>query len=72
MMAARSGIAITKAEIVFLCIIIVVLNVIVVYMCRRRARRDMQNEMDTQIESAVSQYFALSQKTERKDPSGAI
>ncbi len=34
-------------------------NVIVVYLCRRKAKRDMNNEMNMQIESAVSQYFKL-------------
>ena len=63
LLAARTGIAITKSEIVVLCCFIIVLNVVVVYCCRRRARRDMQNEMNTQIESAVSQYFALTQKS---------
>lgn len=47
MLAAKTGIAITKSEIVFLCFVIILLNIIVVYMCRRRARRDMQNEMDS-------------------------
>jgi hypothetical protein len=70
--AARTGIAITKAEIIGLCFVIIILNVIVVYLCRRRARRDMQNEMNTQIESAVSQYFALTQKSKMTDASGAI
>ena len=41
---------------------IILLNVIVVYCCRRRAKREMANEMQLEIESAVSQYFALTQK----------
>jgi hypothetical protein len=71
-MAARTGIAISKAEIIALCAVIIILNVVVVYCCRRRARRDMQNEMNMQIESAVSQYFALTQKSNRTDTSGSI
>lgn len=45
---------ITAGEIVVLCFGLVLLNVIVVYCCRRRARRDMQNSMNMQIESQVS------------------
>ena len=71
-LAAKSGIAIKRSEIVVLCLVIIVLNVVVVYMCRRRARRDMQNEMNNQIESAVSQYYALTQKSSRSDSDGAI
>ena len=70
--AARTGIAITKTEIVVLCFVIIILNVIIVYLCRRRARRDMQNDMNTQIESAVSQYFALTQKSKGPHADGAI
>jgi uncharacterized membrane protein len=53
-LAARTGIAMTKAEIIVLCVVIILLNILVVYCCRRRARRDMQDEMNMQIESAVS------------------
>lgn len=60
--AAKRGIDITKTEIVGICFVIILLNIVVVYCCRRRARRDMQNEMNMQIESAVSQYFALTSK----------
>ena len=41
---------------------LILVNVVIVYCCRRRAKREMANEMQIQIESAVSQYFALSQK----------
>ena len=57
---------VTIIDIVLLVLGLILLNVIVVYCCRRRARRDMQSEMKMQIESAVSQYYALS----NKDPSG--
>ena len=40
-------------------IVLIVVNVIIVYLCRRKAKIDMQNEMNVQVESAVSQYFAL-------------
>ena len=41
---------------------LIFVNVVIVYCCRRKAKRDMNNEMQMQIESAVSQYFALTQK----------
>lgn len=41
---------------------LIIINVVIVYCCRRRAKREMANEMQMQIESAVSQYFALTQK----------
>lgn len=49
-------------ELVSLVLGLVGVNVLVVYCCRRRARREMQGEMQMQIESQVSQYFALTQK----------
>jgi len=48
--------------IIALVVVLILLNVIIVYCCRRKAKRDMQNEMNMQIESAVSQYFALTTK----------
>jgi hypothetical protein len=53
--------------IVALVVVLILLNVVIVYCCRRKAKRDMQNEMNMQIESAVSQYFALT----TKDDAGA-
>jgi len=41
---------------------LILVNVVIVYCCRRKAKRDMNNEMQMQIESAVSQYFALTNK----------
>ena len=48
--------------IIALVVALILLNVVIVYCCRRKAKRDMQNEMNMQIESAVSQYFALTTK----------
>ena len=48
--------------IVAIILVLALLNVIIVYCYRRYAKREMQNEMQMQIESAVSQYFALSQR----------
>lgn len=39
---------------------LVLLNVVIVYCYRRYSRREMQSQMHMQIESAVSQYFAMS------------
>jgi heme/copper-type cytochrome/quinol oxidase subunit 2 len=50
------------STIVAIVIVLILANVIIVYLCRRKAKRDMNNEMNMQIESAVSQYFALSQE----------
>jgi hypothetical protein len=48
--------------IVAIVIVLVLLNVIIVYCYRRYSKREMQGEMQMQIESAVSQYFALTQR----------
>ena len=53
---------ISVGAIIAAVIVIILLNIVVVYCCRRRAKREMANEMQLQIESAVSQYFALTQK----------
>jgi heme/copper-type cytochrome/quinol oxidase subunit 2 len=48
--------------IVAVVVLLVLVNIVIVYCYRRYAKREMQNEMQMQIESAVSQYFALSQR----------
>ena len=60
----------SPAYIVTLVVVLILLNVIIVYCCRRKAKRDMQNEMNMQIESAVSQYFALTTKDGENPGSG--
>ena len=45
---------------------LIAVNVVIVYCCRRKAKRDMNNEMQMQIESAVSQYFALTNKDQSR------
>ena len=45
---------------------LIFLNMIIVYCYRRYSRREMQSEMQVQIESAVSQYFALTQRDSTK------
>lgn len=56
------GDGISVGAIVGIVVALILINVVIVYCCRRKAKRDMNNEMQMQIESAVSQYFALTQK----------
>ena len=56
------GDSISVGLIVGIVVALILVNVVIVYCCRRKAKRDMNNEMQMQIESAVSQYFALTQK----------
>ena len=56
------GDGISVGAIVGIVVALILVNVLIVYCCRRKAKRDMNNEMQMQIESAVSQYFALTQK----------
>lgn len=53
---------ISRKFVMWIFIGLILINVVIVYLCRRKAKKDMQNEMNTQVESAVSQYFALQQK----------
>lgn len=48
--------------IVAIVVVLILLNIVIVYCYRRYSKREMQGEMQMQIESAVSQYFALSQR----------
>lgn len=47
--------------IVAIVFVLIILNMLIVYCYRRYARREMQQDMQVQIEGAVSQYFALTQ-----------
>ena len=53
------GDSINAGGIVAIVIALILVNVLIVYCCRRKAKREMNSEMQMQIESAVSQYFAL-------------
>ena len=49
-----------RGSVIFVMVVgLILINIVVVYCYRRYTRREMQSEMNTQIESAVSQYFAL-------------
>lgn len=52
---------ISRKFVFWIFIVLIVVNIIIVYLCRRKAKIDMNNEMNVQVESAVSQYFALQQ-----------
>ena len=54
-----SGDGISRSIVMWIFIVLIVVNVVIVYLCRRKAKHDMQNEMNVQVESAVNQYFAL-------------
>jgi uncharacterized membrane protein (DUF485 family) len=54
--------SVSTGLIVGIVLALIAVNVVIVYCCRRKAKRDMNNEMQMQIESAVSQYFALTNK----------
>lgn len=62
MMSGDLGDNVVRGSMIILLIVFVIfLNVIIVYCYRRHTKRHIQQEMHVQIESAVSQYFALSQ-----------
>lgn len=46
--------------IVLIVLALIIVNFVIVYCYRRHSKREMQQNMHVQIESAVSQYFALS------------
>ena len=52
--------------IVAIVICLIALNILVVYCYRRYTKREIQHDMQQQIESAVSQYFAMSQVSSGK------
>jgi hypothetical protein len=51
--------------IVAIVIVLIILNILIVYCYRRFSKREMQSEMNMHIESAVSQYFALTQRDQK-------
>lgn len=50
---------VTSGEIFLSVLAVVAVNVLVVYCCRRRAKRELNHAMQTQIESQIGQYNAL-------------
>ena len=60
------SLGVSGSLIVLIVFLVIILNVLIVYCYRRYTRREMQSEMQMKIESAVSQYFALSQNNSMK------
>jgi hypothetical protein len=58
---------ISMGTIVSIVIGLIFLNFIIIFCYRRLARRKMHDEMQVQVNSAVSQYFALSDRDVTKD-----
>jgi len=46
---------------------IIIINVVLIYLYRRYSRREMKEEMQLQISSMMSQYFALSEGGSTRD-----
>jgi hypothetical protein len=58
-----------KGGVIFVIVVgLILLNIVLVYCYRRYTRREIQTQMNTQIESAVSQYFALTQGDPTQKP----
>ena len=48
-------------KIVAIIIVVVLINVALIYLYRRYTKREIKEEMQLQISSMMSQYFALSE-----------
>ena len=58
----------SKMKVFFICALIMLTVAVLLYCYRRSVRRNMKTEINQQIESAVNQYLALSNKdTEASD-----
>jgi uncharacterized protein YneF (UPF0154 family) len=53
---------VTANTIIFIVFGLIVLNIILIYCYRRHSQREMKENMRIHVNSAVSQYFALSQR----------
>ena len=58
----NEGHGISRSFMIWIFVILILVNIVIVYLCRRKAKIDMNKEMNVQVESAVSQYFALQNK----------
>jgi len=50
----NEGNGISRKLVMWIFIVLILVNVVIVVLCRRKANRDMQSEMNVQVESAVS------------------
>ena len=52
---------VSGGTVAILVVVVIFINIVVMYCHRRHSKRELQSEMNVKIESAVNQYFALSQ-----------
>ncbi len=64
----ESGSSIGTKTIIGLIIALVMINVMLIYCYRRYTKREVNEEMQLQISSMMSQYFALSDNKARPTP----
>lgn len=57
---ALTGNGVTSTVLVFVVVFLVLINVGIIYLYRRCQNREIKQNMQMQVNSAVSQYFALS------------
>ena len=62
----QSSSKIGTGTIVMIVIIVVLINVLLIYCYRRYSQREMKDEMQLQISSMMSQYFALSDNKDKR------
>lgn len=53
---------VTTELLVFVVVVLVLVNLALIYAYRQCARKEMEQDMQFQVSSAVSQYIALSQQ----------
>jgi len=59
----RDAEGITMTTLLVMIMILVSANIVLILLYRRCTNKDMKDDMNLQVNSAVSQYFALSTKT---------
>lgn len=59
--AGSSGV--TRNVLVMVVVFLVALNILIIFLYRRCQNRELKQDMEMQVNSAVSQYFALSTRT---------
>lgn len=51
---------VTRNVLIAVVVFLVILNLVIIFLYRRCQNRDLKQNMQLQVNSAVSQYFALS------------
>ena len=62
----KSSTGIGKGTILAIIVLVVLINVLLIYCYRRYTQREIKEEMQLQISSMMSQYFALSDTKDKK------